>query len=42
MRVVPDHEVLVPLDPGNMPETKIGGMGTSPEDYTGDGAADMY
>ena len=36
-------EDSVPLiDPGNMPETKIGGMETSPGEYSGDGAAEMY
>ena len=38
MRTVADD--MVPLDPGDMPETRIGGTGTSPGDYTG--AADMY
>ena len=38
LRGVPND--MVPLDPGDMPETRIGEAGTSPGDYTG--AADMY
>ena len=30
------------IDSGNMPETKIGGMENSTEEYSGDGVADMY
>ena len=33
----------VPLtEPGNMPETKTGGVETSPGEYSGDGAAEIY